>query len=158
MTRGMCYSILIIFVILLFNCQSGEKVTEVIDGDTFVLANGQTVRLIGINTPETGEPGADIAKDMLTRLVLNKTVMLESDVSDKDDYKRLLRYVYIGDISVNAELIRIGCAEMRFYPPDTLYRAEYKKLEDNAIRNKFGLWAFAVFQPHEIDDFIEVLG
>ncbi len=156
MSRGICYSIISIVFLLLISCQPGEKVTEVIDGDTFVLANGQSVRLIGINTPETGEPGADIAKDMLSKMVLNRTVTLESDITDQDDYKRILRYVYVGGQSVNAEMIRMGYAEMRFYPPDTLFKSEYAELEKIAIRNRRGLWAFAVFQPRDIEDSIEV--
>lgn len=147
---------LIFSVFLFINCPSEDKVVEVIDGDTFVLTGKRSVRMIGINAPEIGEPGADIAKDVLTRIVMDKIVILETDVTDRDDYGRLLRYVYVGDLSVNAEMIRMGYAEMRFYPPDTSYEAEYKMLEDCAIRNKSGLWAFVVFQPHEINDTIGI--
>ena len=156
MSRGIYCALCMSFIALFIQCQVRDHVVEVIDGDTFVLGNGESVRLIGINTPEIGEPGADIAKDMLMRMVMNKTVILEQDITDRDDYERLLRYAYIGDISVNAEMIRMGYAEMRFYPPDTLYKAEYRELEDDAIRNGSGLWAFNVFQPHEITDSIVI--
>ncbi len=149
MSRGRYSAILIIIFIGFINCQPGERVTEVIDGDTFVLDDSQTVRLIGINTPETGEPGADIARDALGRMVLGRNVTLESDLRDKDDYGRLLRYVFIGDRSVNAEMIRMGYAEVRFYPPDTLYQSEYAELERTAAHNRRGLWPFNIFQPVE---------
>jgi micrococcal nuclease len=127
-------------------CVPTHKVTEVIDGDTFKTETGETVRLLGINAPEINDPGGDIAQDFLRALVLNKHVRLEPDVTDKDDYDRLLRYVYVSGQFVNGELIRMGYAETRSYPPDTLYKRELKALEKNALRNKRGLWSFPVFQ------------
>lgn len=136
---------LILFCILLF-CAKTEKVTEVIDGDTFKTEKGKTIRLLGVNAAEMTEPGGDIAKMFLSLMILNKNVGLERDITDKDDYGRLLRYVYHGSKFINAEIIRAGYAEARFYPPDTLYRKELKELEKIAIRNNKGLWAFSVFQ------------
>ncbi|MEA2016532.1 MAG: thermonuclease family protein [Actinomycetota bacterium] len=75
---------------------------RVIDGDTIELENGDIVRYIGINTPETDEFYGDIATSKNSDLVLNKTLRLEKDVSETDKYGRLLRYVYVGDIFVNA--------------------------------------------------------
>jgi micrococcal nuclease len=127
-------------------CVRTEKVTEVIDGDTFKIETGQPVRLLGINAPEINDPGGDIAKDMLFSMVMGKDVRLERDVTDKDDYGRLLRYAFVDGDFVNAEMIRMGYAELRFYPPDTLYHGELRELEKIAIRNRQGLWAFPVFQ------------
>ncbi len=138
-------SFLLLFI-LLSGCSQKEKVVEVIDGDTFKTANGERVRLLGINTPELSEPGGDIAKDYATLLLLNKNVELKGDVTDKDDYGRLLRYVYCEGRFINGELVRLGYAETRCYPPDTFYCAKLKELEKNAIRNHRGLWAFRVFQ------------
>ena len=147
----------LIFLCLLLTCTKTDKVTEVIDGDTFRTASGKTVRLLGINAPEMTEPGADIAKDGLVLLILGKDVYLKRDVSDKDDYERILRYVYVGNKSINAELIIMGYVETRFYPPDTLYRKEFEELEQTAVRNKRGLWAFAVFQPPDTSGFVEMV-
>lgn len=135
-----------LLILMFIFCARTDKVTEIIDGDTFKTEKGNTIRLLGINTPEIGEPGGDIAKEFLTLLILNKSVHLKKDITNKDDYNRLLRYVYLDNICVNSELIRMGLAETRFYPPDTLYRREFEQIEKIAVRNKKGLWAFPVFQ------------
>jgi len=137
--------------IFLFCVKTG-KVTEVIDGDTFKTGKGETVRLLGINAPEMADPGGDIAKDYLTMLILNKNVHLEKDLSDKDDYSRILRYVHLGNKLINGEMVRTGYAEARFYPPDTLHKRELLELEKIAIRNRRGLWSFAVFQVPDTTD------
>jgi len=132
--------------ILLLACMHKERGVEVIDGDTFRTQKGETVRLLGINAPEIADPGGDIAKDLLTFFVLNKNLRLEKDITNQDDYGRLLRYVFVDGKFINAELIRLGYAETRFYPPDTLYRKELEELEKVALRNRRGLWSFSIFQ------------
>lgn len=135
------------FILLLLSfCVKNDLVVEVVDGDTFRTERGEKVRLLGINTPESGEPGADIARDILVALVQGKEVRLERDITDHDDYDRSLRYVYVGGVCVNAEMVRMGYAETRFFPPDTSRKEEFEILENNAIRNKQGLWGFSVFQ------------
>ncbi|MBI3335237.1 MAG: thermonuclease family protein [Candidatus Portnoybacteria bacterium] len=83
--------------------RDASKVARVIDGDTIELENGQRVRYIGIDTPETSDPrkpiqcfGIEAAKKN-QELVEGKMVRLEKDVSERDRYARLLRYVYAGD-------------------------------------------------------------
>ncbi len=146
MNKNLVQCSFLVFLCLLLTCTKTDKVTEIIDGDTFRTQNGETIRLLGINTPEMADPGADIAKDFLLLLILNENVRLEKDITDKDDYGRLLRYVYVNGNFINAELARMGYAETRFYPPDTLYRKELEGLEKIAVRNRRGLWAFSVFQ------------
>ncbi|MDD3819484.1 MAG: thermonuclease family protein, partial [Actinomycetota bacterium] len=87
-------------------------VKEVIDGDTIILSDGRRVRLIGINTPEHGMYFYEEAKEALEMIVLGKKVFLEKDVSEKDQYGRLLRYVYTGDLSVNMEMVKRGFANV----------------------------------------------
>ena len=70
-------------------------VTRVIDGDTFVLANEQKVRLICVDTPELGDTDSYESKEFLESLILDKEVRLEKDVSETDKYGRLLRYVWV---------------------------------------------------------------
>lgn len=135
-----------LFILILLFCSNNEKVIEVIDGDTFKTDKGKTVRLLGINAPEMTEPGGDLAKEFLKNMILNKKVGLKKDITEKDDYNRYLYYVYLDGKFVNEEMIRVGLAETRFYPPDTLYKNELQNAEKIAIRNKKGLWSFPVFQ------------
>ncbi len=107
------------------------KVTRVIDGDTIeIFLDGKTekVRLIGIDTPEKGKPYFNEATEKTKELCLGKEVRLEKDVSEKDRYDRLLRYVYVGDLFVNAELVKQGYASAYTYPPDVKYSELFRKL------------------------------
>lgn len=144
--------IILFFILFCSFCTRSDYVSEVIDGDTFRTEKGETVRLLGINAPEIGEPGADLAFELLDLLIAHKDVRLIKDITDHDDYGRLLRYVYVDTIFVNAELVRAGVVEVRCYPPDTAYQKELKQLEKIAIRNKKGLWAFRVFQAPDTNE------
>ncbi len=138
--------LLLLAVCTCLACTKTPQVIEVIDGDTFKTETGETVRLLGINAPEMLEPGGDIAKNALSLLILNERVQLKKDITDTDDYGRLLRYVYTNSIFVNEELVRRGFVETRFYQPDTLHKKLLEETEKVAIRNSKGLWAFSVFQ------------
>ncbi len=115
-------------------------VTKVIDGDTIVI-NGESVRLLGMDTPERGEKCYSESTQRLKELVLNKDVLLESDVTDKDQYKRLLRYVFIEEngerTNVNILLVQEGFATARFYE-DRKYRNEILVAEKEARENNIG--------------------
>jgi micrococcal nuclease len=121
-------------------------VTKVIDGDTIELENGQKVRYIGIDTPETVDPRRPVgcfgkeASDKNKELVLNKKVQLIKDVSETDKYGRLLRYVYVNDIFVNNTLVREGFANASTYPPDVKFAQQFKKAEEEARNQGKGLW------------------
>lgn len=124
-------------------------VTQVIDGDTIkVDLNGEiyNVRYIGIDCPETVNPNVSPEKygqeatDFNTELVKGQTVRLEKDKTDKDRYDRLLRYVWVGDILVNAQLVAFGWAESTPYPPDTKYQQIFNDLEKQAKELKLGMW------------------
>lgn len=127
--------------------QETFKVVHVVDGDTIKLENGQVVRYIGIDTPETVDPRKPVqcfgkeASDKNRELVEGKEVKLEKDVSETDKYGRILRYVYIGDTFVNDYLVRNGYAHSYSYPPDVKYQDQFKKAEEEARNNKRGLWA-----------------
>ena len=119
-------------------------VTRVIDGDTIIIGSGQKVRYIGIDTPEVQpEPEAYgmEAWNANRRLVEGKKVRLERDVSETDKYGRLLRYVYVDKIFVNAELVRLGLAEAKSYPPDTKNQKYLEGLEAVARETGWGMWA-----------------
>ena len=89
-------------------------VIDVVDGDTIDLGNGQTVRLVGIDTPERGECGSQRASDNLARLVLGKHVRLAMSDEDTDRYGRLLRYVDVGSVDAGLSQIKRGYAIARY--------------------------------------------
>jgi len=76
-------------------------VIRVIDGDTFELASGEIVRLLCVDTPEENQSGYEEAKQFLSELILNKKIRLEKNISEKDKYGRLLRYVYVNQTNEN---------------------------------------------------------
>ena len=114
-----------------------------IDGDTLeVRVDGarERVRLIGINTPETGECFADQAGDALADLVAGGQVRLVRDTSDRDTYGRLLAYVVADGQDVNRALVRGGFAIARSYPPDTARDDQLATAEQEARRDGAGMW------------------
>jgi micrococcal nuclease len=123
------------------------KVASVVDGDTIKLENGQAVRYIGIDTPETVHPSKPVqcfgkeASAKNKELVLGKEVRLVKDVSETDKYGRILRYVYVGDSLINDYLVRNGYANSYSYPPDVKFQDQFKQAEEEARTNKRGLWA-----------------
>ncbi len=120
------------------------RVVQVIDGDTITIEGGYRVRYIGIDTPEVHpemEAFGVEAWQANRRLVEGKEVRLERDVSEKDKYGRLLRYVWVDDVLVEAELVRQGLARAKAYPPDTKYQDYLEELEQQARLAGKGMWA-----------------
>ena len=117
-------------------------VTDVIDGDTFYLGNGDKIRMLGINTPESGRPYAQEATDFLTNMILGKEVTLVNDSKndDVDSYGRLLAHVYVNDTFVNYEIIKAGYAFWYPYTSGTDFDTEYEAAQNDASNNKVGLW------------------
>ena len=147
MSSKIWLSAIILSSLLLSGCISPPetaKVTQVIDGDTIIIEGNYRVRYIGIDTPEVypkvEEYGIEAWKAN-RRLVEGKEVRLERDATETDKYDRLLRYVYVGDVFVNAELVRQGLAEAKAYPPDTKYQDYLEKLEAEARLAGRGMWA-----------------
>lgn len=121
------------------------QVEWVYDGDTIeVSLNGRTydLRYIGVDTPERDEYFYDEAFNYNMDLVRGETVILVRDVSDTDQYGRLLRYVYLPDGTfVNAELISDGMARVVTFPPDTAQTDYFKSLQKDAEKEGVGMWA-----------------
>jgi endonuclease YncB( thermonuclease family) len=123
-------------------------VTRVIDGDTIdvdINGVGYRVRYIGVNTPESDEACYSEATAANRVLVAGRTVTLVRDTSETDVYGRLLRYVYVGDDFVNADLVRDGWAENAEYPPDTAHAAEFHQLEIQARAANRGCHPTGIF-------------
>jgi len=124
-------------------------VVRVVDGDTIHVRIGarvEKVRYIGVNTPEVHhptkgeEPGGREAAEVNRRLVEGQAVRLELDVQERDRYGRLLAYVWIGDLMINAELVRLGYAQVMTVPPNVRYQEVFLKLQREAREAGRGLW------------------
>ena len=113
-------------------------VTKVIDGDTVIVSGGDHVRLLGMDADEKGYPCYDAARLRLEELVLGKRVRLEMDQSDLDQYKRQLRYIFLGNENIDKKLVAEGLAIARFYPENQKYKTEITAAETEAIKNKIG--------------------
>ncbi len=130
-------------------------VLQVFDGDTLALSDGRRVRLLGINTPELGsdehrpEPLADPARTFLESLAPpGALVMLRLDVERHDRYGRLLAHVFLSDgINVQAELVAAGLAMTLVVPPNEWNHACYDRLEQEARKNRRGIWKLDRFRP-----------
>jgi micrococcal nuclease len=131
------------------------RVTHVVDGDTIdvELPDGgdDTVRYIGIDTPETVKPGTPVqcggprAHEVNERLVDGRTVTLRFDAERRDVYGRLLAYVYLPrpgrrPLFVNAELARRGLARTLTIPPNDSFAALFDRLATRAGVRGRGLW------------------
>ena len=137
---------------------AGEQaqVTRVVDGDTIEVSMAGTtykVRYIGVDTPETVDPRRPVgcygreASERNRQLVEGKTVALEKDISETDDFGRLLRYVWVDGEMVNAELVREGYAIASTYPPDVKHQELFLSLQQEAIGAGLGLWGPACASP-----------
>lgn len=116
------------------------RVVGVSDGDTFTMLDSRKqqikVRLAEIDTPESAQPYGKRAKQELSHLVYNKTVLVK--IQDTDRYGRTVARVYVGNIDVNAEMVRIGAAWVyRKYARDQ----NLFTLEDQAKQRRVGLWS-----------------
>jgi micrococcal nuclease len=124
-------------------------VVRVVDGDTIYVQLGdrvEKIRYIGINSPEIHhpikgeEPGGREAAEVNRRLVDGHHVRLELDVRSRDRYGRLLAYVWVGNTMVNAELLRLGYAQVMTVPPNVRHQDLFIKLQREARDANRGLW------------------
>ncbi len=124
------------------NLEGPFLVTKVIDGDTIALNNTERVRLSGIDTTERGECYFNEARERLNNLTYQKEVFLEKDFTNRDKYKRLLRYVYINNTNANFVLVQEGYAQVYDkYSYDTKFYLKLKEIEAPAKEQKLGLWS-----------------
>lgn len=142
-------SVLILPLLLVAGCE-GVEVVEVVDGDTIKVRLGgevETVRYIGMDTPETVHPIRGVepygieASEQNRQLVAGRRVRLEFDVEKRDRYGRLLAYVYVDTLFVNAELLRRGYAQLMTVPPNVRYVDLFRRLQTEAREAGRGLWA-----------------
>jgi micrococcal nuclease len=125
-------------------------VTRIVDGDTIHVDVGgrvETVRYIGVNTPELHhprkgeEPGGRAAAAVNRQLVSERRVRLELDAQTRDRHGRLLAYVWVADTMVNAELVRRGVAHVMTVPPNVRHQSLFLRLQREAREAGRGLWS-----------------
>jgi micrococcal nuclease len=127
-------------------------VVRIVDGDTIhveVDGRRETVRYIGVDTPESVKPGTPVecfakrASAFNERLVAGERVRLVLDAEARDRYGRLLAYVYRArdGLFVNAELVRRGYATVATFPPNVAHEREFRRLANRARLSGRGLWA-----------------
>lgn len=151
------YIAVVLFVLLLilfrFVAEIGDRspgmyiVTSVIDGDTAELNRREKLRLLDIDTPEHGQPFAEKATEYLAELILNKEIRLIFDHRKRDKYDRLLAYVYIDSVCVNAALLAKGYAWLYLHPDQIVNDSMTRKLlavQHRAIDDNVGVWALPV--------------
>jgi len=138
------------------------KVVRVVDGDTIIVNfNGkdERVRLIGIDTPESVHP--DVSRNLpegktayeFTKSRLEgKEVVLEFDVQERDQYGRLLAYVYLNGVMFNKTLLEEGYARVATYPPNVKYVEEFTEIQKTAREKNKGFWKNNTFNGENVED------
>jgi micrococcal nuclease len=124
------------------------RVARAVDGDTLVLDDGRTVRIIGLDAPETHNPAmagpqpfGEAAATRLADLVAGRVVALETDATPTDHYGRLLRHVWLGGTLVAEVLVREGLARAMSIPPDVRHAERLRAAEADARAAGHGLWS-----------------
>ncbi len=166
MKKLLLFTLLLILFLSTFNTKSAFsytenemdkkklfKVVQVVDGDTITVSirgKNESIRLLGIDTPETVDPRKPVqcfgkaASDKMKAFVLGKFVKLIDDKTqgNRDKYKRLLRYVYLPDSKatfINGEMVKQGFAfSYRQYPTKMLEK--FNNFEKYAREKNLGLW------------------
>jgi micrococcal nuclease len=126
-------------------------VTRVVDGNVIYAAVGQRVeaiRYIGVGMPFIAhptrgpEPYASVMLEMNRQLVDGKWVRLAFDAKPRDEHGRLLAYVWVDRVFVNAALLQRGYAEAERATVNTRYATYFQALEADARRARRGLWGY----------------
>ncbi|MEK6895430.1 MAG: thermonuclease family protein [Nanoarchaeota archaeon] len=113
-------------------------IDRIVDGDTVKVGN-ESIRLLGINTPEKGEHFHDEAQRFLTNLVFNKTVSLKYGKDQKDIYGRTLAYISYNGIDVNKEMILNGYANAYFPQGKDVNYKKYFEAWKTCVSNNVNL-------------------
>lgn len=117
-----------------------DVVFMVLRGDTLTLPIGSEVSLIGVKSPDRGEPCFGESRARLKELVLDETVTLQRDVTDMSYYGRYLRYVFVDELFVNEVMIKEGLAKYVEPKNNTKYSDLLYAAEVYAMSNRLCIW------------------
>jgi len=129
-------------------------ISRVIDGDTLVLDNNKTIRLVNINSPEKNLPISNLATDFLKSFE-NRSIEIE--IIGVDKYNRYLARVYTPDY-INLKIVELGFASKFLVQESELN--EFAKAEENAIKNNRGIWKYSPYKgcfETSIDRYNEII-
>src|SRR5690625_5190273 len=151
--------LLFLISVLLISCSSTQPTrlssdifVRIVDGDTLIAnidGKEEYVRLILVDTPETKHPkqpvqpfGSEASAFMEHTYKPSDTIQLEYGPEKRDIYDRILAYVYTedGDMFIKL-LLKKGLARVAVYPPNDKYVDEFRKLEQQAKKQKIGIWS-----------------
>lgn len=166
--RRLTTGILIFFLLTLTGCydaqnstiaQEGYSVVRVVDGDTIIVdidGTEERVRFIGVDTPESVHPDqsknveyGEIASEFTKSKLEDQEVTLEYDAQERDRYGRVLAYVYLDGEMFNKTLLEEGHAKVATYPPNVRYVEDFTALQEQARKEKKGVWAYDAFEGSE---------
>lgn len=129
------------------------KLNHCVDGDTahfYVNGVEEKVRFLSIDTPEIAhnnetdsEPYGEVANDTTCTLLMNsKSILLEIDPyeTQRDQYDRLLAWVWIDDVLIQAQLVELGYAQVAFVKQENLHSSDLIKIQDLAFKAHRGIW------------------
>ncbi|MGA6925772.1 MAG: thermonuclease family protein [Desulfosarcina sp.] len=163
-STGVCLTLILLTVAIAGQAadrRTWVKTRWVVDGDTIVLADGQHVRYIGIDTPEIehreqpAEPMGDQAGSVNRQLVDGWQLRLVYDREKKDRYGRTLAFVYRSDgLFVNAELLKRGCAFVLYRFPNTANKAILLSAQREAMGQGRGIWAHVDKADHPFQAYL----
>ena len=131
-------------------------VAQVIDGDTFVLSSGQTVRIALIDTPEHNEQYYDSATQFIANLILDKLVDIKPISAQSDRYGRILAEVYVDSVNVGLSILEHGLGLLYLYPENSRLKDIYLPAQQRALRQKAGVWSLP--QPEQEKFYINLKG
>lgn len=134
----------------------GLYVSRIIDGDTFELSDGQTVRLIGVDTPETDMPFYNEAVAFAESLLFGKQITIELDKEGMDKYGRLLIYAYIDSNLVNEMIIGRGLGIVYLFESNLKQASALIESQAKARAAALGIWSLPA--PPAEDYYVNIAG
>ena len=118
-------------------------VKKVYNGNTIKLLDGTKLKYIGVDAPDKKDlPFYRICKEANKKLVSKKEVTVKTNVLKKDNTGTVPGYVYVGDLFINAELIRLGYALACDVASNEKYKDRFFSMQEEARKKKRGIWAF----------------
>lgn len=132
-----------------------SRVIEVVDGDTVILSNDISVRLVGLQAPKIALgrknfkewPLGYEAKQVLSDIILNKDVMLYYGGREMDRYGRVLAHLFLTDGTwVQGEMLKRGMARVYSFADNRSLVEDMYEIEKEALNNKRGIWNFDFYE------------